>query len=626
MIDTQRGSCAVLDIVEAGDGPDGPELLREELVALVARTAFDAGIDAPTVLDDSAHRVVLGFAPQPAHSRLVDGFLDALAAALDRRNSGLEPEDRLRLGVTVDTASGRPDRSPASSLSAKVLAATPASSLVIEATERWYTAAATPDVTYRRVHSRLDRFWLRVPGRSTVPGLAPTELAIDPRPGGEVPPMRSPGHRGWGAMSVTVNGNHYGDNINDSKIVFGSPEAARGSRNEFPTGEHRTGGMRLEGTRAEKLRTALVTAYPSFDEFAMMLREKLERNLHSLASPNHRLDLVVSQAIERARTEGWIDKLVTAAFLGNPGNQALRQLIQTGFCDEAYAMLAAIEDPTGPVTRLWPQAGLLTDLVADASGDAARPWSGTTLERIFRKAAAFQDVLPFASRLLSVAGRVCQVRVGSGGGTGFLVGPDLVLTSHHVVVDVINGQTPRSDVQCVFDHHVGDDGRVHEGVAFELASGDGWLVEASPPSEVEEQVHPTRPPTTGELDYALIRLAEPAGRSTSLDGRTRGWLRLLDPTPELTPDLPLLIVQHPRGLPLKLAMADKGVGAVIGGGTRVTYEVNTERGSSGSPCLTFDLQLVALHQSGHAEHNVGIPISTIVAHLGEVGRSALRGT
>ena len=77
---------------------------------------------------------------------------------------------------------------------------------------------------------------------------------------------------------------------------------------------------------------------------------------------------------------------------------------------------------------------------------------------------------------------------------------------------------------------------------------------------------------------------------------------------------------------MKLAMSDTGVGAVVGDGTRLTYEVNTERGSSGSPCLTFDLRLVALHQSGHPRSNVGVPISTIAAHLGDAGRTALRGT
>lgn len=585
MIDTWRGSCAVLDIVEGNHGPD-LALLRDELVALVKQTAVEAGIVAPTLLGASAHRVVLGFAPRPAHHRSIDRFLDALATSLDRRNSSLDLRERLRVAVTVDNANGAPDRFPASPLSTRVLARTPASSLVIEATERWHAAAAKPDESYRSVDSRLDTFWLRIPGRSRVPGLDLTDLDIEPRPRHEVRPAPKP------------------------KSVFPAV----------------TGDTRLDGSKRERLRIALAKAYPSFDEFALMLSEKLDLNLHDLASDKLRLALVVSKAIEHAAAHGWIDRLVTAGFLGNPGNPALRRLIHTGFCDEAYAMLAAIDDPTGSVTRLWPHAGLLTDLVDDGSGDADRPWSGTTLERIFRRTSAFQDVLPFTSRLLSAAGRVCQVRVGSGGGTGFLVGPDLVLTNHHVVEDVINGQVPRSGVRCVFDHLVDDAGRVQEGVGFELTGEGGWLVASSPPSEVDEQVHPTRPPTTGELDYALIRLAEPAGRSRSLDGRERGWLSLLGGPPVITPGLPLLIVQHPLGLPMKLAISETGVGAVVGRGTRVTYKANTARGSSGSPCLTFDLQLVALHQSGGPEHNVGIPISTIAAHYGVVGPPAPEGT
>ena len=513
MIDTQRGSCAVLDIVEGDHGPGAAALLRDELIALVERTAFEVGIHTPTLLSSSAHRVVLEFAPRPAHHRRVDGFLDALATSLDRRNSSLDLRERLRVKVAVDTTSGTSDRSPASPLSAKVLAATPTSSIVVEAAERWYAAAVTPDVTYRHVCSGLETFWLRVPGRSTVPGLAPTELKLEQRPRREAPPTRNPGHRDAGAVSVTVNGNHYGDNVNGNKIIYGSPEAIGGDRPEFLTGEPRTGGIRLGGTQAEKLRAALVEAYPSFDEFAMMLREKLSQNLHRLVGANLRLDLVVSKAIERAETEGWVTKLVTAAFLGNQGNPVLRKLIETGFCDEAYAMLAAIEDPTGSVTQLRPQASLLTDLVADAPGDAARPWSGTTLE----------TDLPEGGGLPGRAAFHLPTAGGRGPGVS---GADRFLRRWH---GLPRRPRPRADQpprRRGRDQRSGAPGRravrlrpprrrrrdgCTRASAFEPAGGGDWLVEASPPGEVDDAGDPTGPPTTGELDYALIRLAEQRG-------------------------------------------------------------------------------------------------------------------
>jgi hypothetical protein len=603
MVDTPRGrSCAVLDI-DAGDrDPETSPILRDELLALVERTVAELRTERPKIVGTSTQRTVLEFAPRPAHHRSVDQFLDALAASLDRRNTGLDLDDRLRITVAVDSGRARPDLASSSPLSRKVLAAAPAAALVVEVTERWYIAGAPVDPAYVHVRSGAAMCWLRVPGRSTVRGVSPVDLVID-----EPPPPPEPRRRG--AMQNYVNGNHIGDNIEGVKVTLLSSPPGEVRRDEFPEPRPGTVGASRKGSRGRELRSALVAAYTSFDELDMMFRERLGLSLHRLVSANLRLELVVSKSIERAQAEGWLDKLVTAAFLGNPGNPALRRLVETGFYDEACATLAAIEDPTGPVTRLVPQAGLLADLVADADGDQARPWSGSTLERIFRTSAAFQDVVPFTSRLLAVAAQVCQVRVGPGGGSGFLVGPDLVLTNHHVVADVISGRMSPADLRFVFDHRLDEDERVEDGTAFEPSCAGRWLVASSPPDE---------------LDYALIRLAEEAGRSPSLDGRQRGWLRPLDPAPELVHRLPLLILQHPLGHPMKLALSDKGVGEVVDGGGRVTYEVNTERGSSGSPCLTFDLRLVALHRGGSAEHNTGVPILAIAEHLDEAGRTALQ--
>ena len=93
----------------------------------------------------------------------------------------------------------------------------------------------------------------------------------------------------------------------------------------------------------------------------------------------------------------------------------------------------------------------------------------------------------------------------------------------------------------------------------------------------------------------------------------------------LEPGLSLLVVQHPRGGPVKLAMADASIEGINGARTTLTYRVNTEWASSGSPCL-FDLKFVALHHSRRAPHNEGVPVAAIVAHLDEAGRAALQGT
>jgi hypothetical protein len=112
-----------------------------------------------------------------------------------------------------------------------------------------------------------------------------------------------------------------------------------------------------------------------------------------------------------------------------------------------------------------------------------------------------------------------------------------------------------------------------------------------------------------ELDFALIRLAEPAGED-AVPGGKRG---VICPAPKpLTAGRPLIILQHPDAKPLKLA-----IGSVVNpdvSSYRVSYTVNTEPGSSGSPCFTAGLDLVAIHHWG-AEPNRGVRLDAVMAFL-----------
>jgi hypothetical protein len=195
------------------------------------------------------------------------------------------------------------------------------------------------------------------------------------------------------------------------------------------------------------------------------------------------------------------------------------------------------------------------------------------------------------------------------------VGPDLVLTNHHVVAAVIDGGADPAAVRCVFDHLVGPDGAIEDGVRVRLH--DDWLVAASPPSAVDGEPEPSGSPGAGELDYALVRLAGPVPGEPA-----RGWFDLLADPPAVQPDRTLLVLQHPDGCRLKM-----GVGPVLGvngNRTRVTHLVNTASGSSGGPCLTLDMRLAALHHAGSPRDpddpdapkvNAAVPIEAIRQHL-----------
>jgi hypothetical protein len=230
---------------------------------------------------------------------------------------------------------------------------------------------------------------------------------------------------------------------------------------------------------------------------------------------------------------------------------------------------------------------------------------------------------------------VCRIeRDGRPLGTGFLVGPGAVLTNWHVVEPAI-ARGGLDAVQCRFDYAKLPDGGTREGLLVPL-HGEG-VVDQSPYAPAEVTATPeTPPPTADQLDYALLRLARPLGQAAAggdapePGGTPRGWIALPATLPPLETGAPLLILQHPHGAPIKLALDTEAVLGVPFGGVRLRYATNTEAGSSGSPCFTMDWDLVALHHFGDPawqapQFNQGVPIDRIRARIDANGHGGLLG-
>ncbi|MBB2671533.1 UNVERIFIED_ORG: hypothetical protein GGE44_001084 [Rhizobium esperanzae] len=248
------------------------------------------------------------------------------------------------------------------------------------------------------------------------------------------------------------------------------------------------------------------------------------------------------------------------------------------------------------------------------------------LQRNVRPHLSKLDLLIWAETLLQVKNRVCRIEIsGRAAGTGFLVGPEAVLTNWHVV-EKAHATAKLGTLQCRFDYVKLPDGTRQPGVGVGLHA-DG-VVDWAPYGAAETTDNPDDPePTKEELDYALLRIAEPAGEHP-LEGGKRGWLPLMAGPFPLTADDPLLIVQHPDGAPMKLAMDTQAVIGLNPGGTRVRYRTNTDPGSSGSPCFSMDWDLVALHHYGDpawqaAQFNQGVPIGLIRHRIETGGHAAL---
>ena len=164
-------------------------------------------------------------------------------------------------------------------------------------------------------------------------------------------------------------------------------------------------------------------------------------------------------------------------------------------------------------------------------------------------------------------------------GTGFRIGPDRVLTNHHVVFDEENADAAPNSMQAFFRYELGADGKpmtpiVVNGAVSRLIGdrGNDWAV-----------VYFDNPLPD---DAPVLPISGP-GKAVAVDDR-------------------VIIVQHPNGLHKKVAFAHNLVRYVDD--TVLQYWTDTEEGSSGSPVFNERWEVVALH---HASVELG--------HLDEYG-------
>ncbi|QES51256.1 serine protease [Streptomyces venezuelae] len=223
--------------------------------------------------------------------------------------------------------------------------------------------------------------------------------------------------------------------------------------------------------------------------------------------------------------------------------------------------------------------------------------AGTSVARV--------KVLPYAG------GALLQPLALPHTGTGWLIAPGLLVTNHHVVnarkrtaverpvVDPADLRLQALGSRSRFDYLAedeGDAGATPELSAAELLAWDE------------------------ELDYAVLRLA---------DAPPRPFLRVATEPLTVTPDVPVAvnIIQHPGGEPKRIALRNNLV--FEADETDLRYFTDTRGGSSGSPVLTDDWTVVALHRGTRrvsdvsfqgkstAFVNVGTQLSALMRHLRE---------
>lgn len=157
--------------------------------------------------------------------------------------------------------------------------------------------------------------------------------------------------------------------------------------------------------------------------------------------------------------------------------------------------------------------------------------------------------------------------------TGFLVGPGILLTNHHVL--------PTPDIASMarveFNYRYSLSGDLLPPIGFDLDPSFHYADEA--------------------LDYAFVGVSP-----VSRDGKTKlsdfGYLRLVQESGKAKPGEFVTIIQHPDGDPLQIALRENEVTKMESDDPMIWYRADTAHGSSGSPVFNDSFQIVALHSSG----------------------------
>jgi hypothetical protein len=335
-------------------------------------------------------------------------------------------------------------------------------------------------------------------------------------------------------------------------------------------------------------------AFPTPEDLEMLLAESLGRSLAAIAPTGRRYDYVVFCVIRAAEAEGWIAELILAACAARPSNPELA----------AVAEIVSL---------------------AAAGGEAQ-------LERMVRPTAGIQDAERWREELRRNERRVCRIEGKTAKlgvtGTGFLVGPDLLLTNFHVVEPLLLNEGG-SKLCARFDLRLSPNGvTLLEGTTYALAAD--WLVASSPHPAAKQASVEAAGDDPAWLDYALLRLADPVGeQEIGLGGGEprRGWVALNAGLRVPEVDDQVLILQHPADAALQVAI-DRVV-SLDAQRAIVRYLTNTEDGSSGAPCFGPRWELLALHEGGSAgaASNQGIAAAAIARHvIAKLGSSVLPPT
>lgn len=186
----------------------------------------------------------------------------------------------------------------------------------------------------------------------------------------------------------------------------------------------------------------------------------------------------------------------------------------------------------------------------------------------------------FLDRGRRSADAVCRIKLPMEGGisygTGFLVGPRLLVTNNHVIANEV--EAAQAEAEFGYEHDL--DGVVKQPATFNLDPNSIFF-------------------TSTELDFTMIAVAPMSSEAVPLERFS--WLPLIPVSGKALVDEWVSIIQHPGSRPKQIAIHASRIVKPKPGEVNcnqehfIHYSTDTEPGSSGSPVFNDQWQVVAIH-------------------------------
>src|SRR5262245_207781 len=252
-------------------------------------------------------------------------------------------------------------------------------------------------------------------------------------------------------------------------------------------------------------------------------------------------------------------------------NTALSKAMLRAYQD-AGSLAAPLDRRDLPPAETSERISLRTNLIEAPSSDP------TGFERVIGESDLTS--INYLDRGRRAAAAVCRVRVPADGGewygTGFLVGPRLLMTNHHVLGSP--AEASQGEAEFGYEHDL--DGVLQPPVQFNLCPHEVFFTDA-------------------ELDVTFVSVAPLSNGGVPID--RYGWLVLLPVSGKGIDKEWVTIIQHPGGGPKQISIRSSRIVSLRDAAPSVNtdlfihYLTDTEPGSSGAPRVNDQWQVVALH-------------------------------